>query len=688
MEASGLNRVSTTLLTWFSKFIIPSFQAIREGMVWLIPCLMISSFCLLLACLGEFILGYRTAWVSALYDLHDGIALFFPYLMTATISYVLAMQWRLPRPPIALLSILYLILVARLMPEQQTVLTFQIIMAILTPLYAIPVLASLLSYPSLQLTKIDSAGHIVKESLNLVMPAVLTSALVVVVNLLIFSGMSDLSLLSLMNVDYANSPTLFGVTFSVLNSLLWFVGVHGYYALLPLVELLQEASNLNYSTVLAGGEGVYPMNLSFMGAFVFIGGSGATLSLVIALLMFTKQKSLKLIALASIPIGLLNINEILLFGLPIIFNPRLLVPFLLAPMANVLVSMTAVSLGWVASPSVSVPFNSPIFFNALVATNGDVSALLLQAFNIIIGILIYYPAVKAIGQAYDKQAIHLTALDTSFSRRQEEAQTLSCDPIVELAKKEREDRAIVREMELLSRRDFCLEYQPQVSPTDNKVVGCEALVRAVNDKGNKLLPYQFLPWLEKAGLMKELDLWVVKQAVRDIDAMQAQGIFINVSINITPATLLDEENLTKLVAMIRPHAKFVDIEITEETLLADIQRLTLAFNRLHQLGIKLHIDDFGTGYSSLSYLNQFDIDCIKIDRSFVLALESEKGRRVFKTLLTIADQLEMDVIVEGVETEQQLAYIPRSSSVAVQGWYYAKAMSVEDLVDYSRRFSS
>ncbi|NVD06436.1 EAL domain-containing protein [Vibrio sp. JPW-9-11-11] len=688
METSSRQRASTVLSTWFVKFVFPSFQAIREGMVWLIPCLMISSFCLLLACLGEFFVGYRTGWVNALYELHQGIALFFPYLMTATISYVLAMQWRLPRPPIALLSILYLILVARLMPEEQTVLTFQIIMAILTPLYAIPVLAHLLRYSTLQLTKIDSAGHIVKESLNLVMPAVITSALVVTINLLLFSGISDLSLLSLMHVDYANSPTLFGMTFSVLNSLFWFIGVHGYYALLPLVDLLQEASNLNYSTVLAGGEGVYPMNLSFMGAFVFIGGSGATLSLVVALLLFTKQKSLKLIALASIPIGLLNINEILLFGLPIILNPRLFVPFLLAPMANVIISMMAVSQGWVVSPSVSVPFNSPIFFNALVATDGDIAAVLLQAFNVLVGVVIYYPAVKAIGHSHDKQAIHITALDTSFSRLQEEAQTLSDDPVVELARKTRENRAIEREMELLSRRDFCLEYQPQVSPSNQQVVGCEALIRAINDKGDKLQPYQFLPWLEKAGLMKELDLWVVKQAVSDVEKMQTQGVFINVSVNITPDTLLDEESLTKLEAMIEPYAHYVDIEITEETLLADTQRLTLALNRLHQLGVKFHIDDFGTGYSSLSYLNQFDIDCIKIDRSFVLALDSEKGRRVFKTLLAIADQLAMEVIVEGVETEQQLAHIPRSSSVTVQGWYYAKAMPIEALINYCNRSAS
>ncbi|KHT52797.1 diguanylate phosphodiesterase, partial [Vibrio sinaloensis] len=311
------------------RYIVPSLQAIREGMLWLIPCLMISSFALFFASIGEFIAGHRYPWIELFYQAHSAIATFFPYLMTSTISYVLAMQWKLPRPPIALLMMTFLVTVSNLLPAENTVLTFHIIMAITMPLYAIPLLAYLLKFDALKLTKTDSAGQIVKESLNFVLPALITAFIVLAVNYGVVTALVNVEFLSLLSVDYSNEPTLFGVTFAALNSTLWFMGVHGYYALLPLVELLQEASNLNYSTTLAGGAAQYHMNLSFMGAFVFIGGSGATFSLVIALLLFAKQRSLRLIALASIPIGILNINEILLFGLPIIFNPRLFLPFLI-----------------------------------------------------------------------------------------------------------------------------------------------------------------------------------------------------------------------------------------------------------------------------------------------------------------------------------------------------------------------
>ncbi len=523
LDDSNTRSGSMSPLSLFERYVTPSLQALREGMIWLIPCLMISSFVLFVACIGEFVYGYRTGLVSQFYNIHGVIARYFPLLMTATISYVMAMQWRLPRPPIALISLVLLLIVGEVLPEEQTVLTFNIIMAIVTPLYAVPLIAFLLKFDSLKLTRSESAGQLVKESLNMVFPAIITAAVVLVVDYLIFTTLSSISFLNYLSVDYANEPTLFGMLFAALNSILWFFGIHGYYALLPLVDLLQEASNLNYSTVLAGGAGQYHMNLSFMGAFVFIGGSGATLSLVLALLIFSKQRSLRMIAIASIPIGMINVNEILLFGLPIIFNPRLFLPFFLTPMVNVVVAMFAVSLGLVASPSVSVPFNSPVLVNAWVATGGDWGAVLLQVANVLIGVAIYYPAVKMMNRSSAMKEIKLSALDTVYTRREEEAKILLDDPIAQSLQKEKETRQVERALENLSHIDFCLEYQPQISPLTGKAVGCEALIRAKAQDGELKYPGSFMPWLEKAGLMKDVDLWVLKKAVRDIRMLHNQA---------------------------------------------------------------------------------------------------------------------------------------------------------------------
>ncbi|KQA19664.1 PTS sugar transporter subunit IIC/EAL domain-containing protein [Vibrio metoecus] len=665
-----------------SQYLVSSMHSIREGMVWLIPCLMISSFVLFIASMGELFSGGRPEWVLVLYRANQVIAETFPYLMTATISYLLAMHWHLPRPPIALLSIVYLVVSSASVSTEHNLPTFQIVTALVTPVYAIPLIAWLMRYPALHLTRSNSAGTIVRESLNLVLPAALTSIVVVAINLILFGPVTRQIFASLMHFDYANDPYAFGLTFASLNSLLWFFGVHGYYALLPLVERLQEASLLSESYLLIGESAPYPMNLSFMGTFVFIGGSGATFSLALSILLFSKQKSIRLLALASIPIGFINVNEIFLFGLPLILNPRLFLPFLLVPMTNVVVSLWVVTSGWVDYPTVSVPFNSPIFLNAWIATNGDWHALLLQLFNIFLGCVLYLPSVLRLNEQYGKQVIRIPSLDTMYTRRQEEAEHLQDDPIALAQKQEREQLKVEQQLQMMSSKEFCLEYQPQVCHRTGQVIGCEALIRAKDQQDNILSPAAFLPSLAKAGLMKEMDLWVVKHATRDVRKLTDVGVYVPVSINLTAETLMNLTVMAQIEEIIRPVAGLIHIELTEESLLADEQRLTWVFNQLHQLGVKIYIDDFGTGYSSLSYLHRFDVDGIKIDRSFVLALASEKGRKVFANLQLVAHSLELETIVEGVETQEQLEAMGDEYPFSVQGWFYSKSLTREHLVEF------
>ncbi|HFQ5378940.1 TPA: PTS sugar transporter subunit IIC/EAL domain-containing protein [Vibrio vulnificus] len=665
-----------------SKRLAPSLQAIREGMIWLIPCLMLSAFALFFASMGEFVGGGRSGWINALYDVHNAIASFFPYLMTATISYVLAMQWKLARPPMALLSIIFLLIVGHVVPADDTLKMFHIVIAIVTPLYAIPILAHLLHVPQLRITNSDSGGKLVKESLNLVLPALLTAFIVVVINYLIFSMISFGDGLKLVQLDYANEPYEFGITFAAMNSLLWFLGVHGYYALLPLVELLQQASSLNYSTFVAGGEGHYAMNLSMMGTFVFIGGSGATLSLVVAMLLFAKQKSLKLIAIASIPIGLINVNEILLFGLPIILNPRMFLPFFLTPAVHVVTTLLAIEIGVIGVPSASVPFNAPIIINAWLATSGDWGGVLLQLFNIAVGVVIYYPSVRNLNRLYSNREIKIDFLDTVYVRRREEADTLKDDPIATANDRARRAQEVEQRLEHIGSKEFCLEYQPQVSHQTGRVVGCEALIRAIEPDGTLVYPGTFLPWLEEAGLMKDVDLWVLKTVAKDIQEWNRIGLYVPVSINLTPAFLADQECMDKLEYILAPVASQVHIEITEETLLVDEQVLARSFNLLHQLGVAVYIDDFGTGFSSLSYLNRFEVDAIKVDRSFVLALDNEKGKKVFMSLLSVAEQLGLEVVIEGVESQQQLNHIPAKEHISIQGWYYSRSLQHNSFIQY------
>ena len=159
-----------------------------------------------------------------------------------------------------------------------------------------------------------------------------------------------------------------GLIYTFLNSTLWFLGIHGANILQPLMLHLNEISAANGGFV----------NESFLGAFVFIGGSGATFSLILAITLFSKNKTLRLLSYDSVPIALMNINELLVFGLPIILNPRMFIPFLVVPLVNVLTSFFAIYFGWVSLPDAQVPFNALVGLNAYLAMHHDINAVFLQ----------------------------------------------------------------------------------------------------------------------------------------------------------------------------------------------------------------------------------------------------------------------------------------------------------------------
>ncbi|PWI34069.1 diguanylate phosphodiesterase [Vibrio albus] len=672
------------------KSILFSMQSIREGLLWVLPCLIISSLFLFIASAGEFALGKSADWIESCYAINRTITQAFPYLLTAAIGSVVAQKWKVPRAPVALLSIVFLLIAEAIITASgnDIFLTFSVFVAILTPLYGVPLLVKLRRVQRLELIRIDGAGRLVKESLNLVVPSFFIAIVVTAINMLLFQLLSAFTLSEeSARQFFMDAPYIFGMVFAALNSFFWFLGIHGYYALLPMVDLLEEASQLNASFALVGGDPLYSMNMSFMGIFVFIGGSGATFSLIIALLMLSEHKTLRILALASIPIGLFNVNEIFLFGLPIIFNPRLFLPFLLTPLVNILVSLTLVNIGWVSMPAMTVPFNSPLLINAWVATEGNIYAVLLQMFNILFGAVIYAPSVMKLNELYTTEPIYIKTLDTTYTRQQEDVEMLNEDVVACIKERDRDWVQVEHHLQDIANQDFYLEYQPQVNVLTNKVVIAEALLRSMNSDGSKQLPMTFIPWLEKAGLMTDMDIWVIRQVSEDIRQAQRMGKNMQVSVNIAPGSLLDSAFFREIEQHISGIETSLCIEITEAALLTDPEKLNNVIRQLRDKGGRVFVDGFGMGHSSLSYLSQFDFDGLKIDKSFIVALDSDKGQKVFSSLFDIAEKMGLDVIVEGIETESQLSFIPKLGYISVQGEYYSGSLVLEDYWHYQYKMN-
>ena len=242
-------------------------------------------------------------------------------------------------------------------------------------------------------------------------------------------------------------------------------------------------------------------------------------------------------------------------------------------------------------------------------------------------------------------------------------------------------------MEFLADLDFYLEYQPQVTPHNNQFIGSEALLRARDAHGEVVMPYVFLPWLENAGMMRSIDLWVANEAVKQSAIWHEMGLNAPIKINVTSDTLMDEATTDALIAKIAEAHGRISIEIVEQDFSAGLDKAVNAIARVQALGGKVYIDDFGTGYSSLSYLNSLKADCLKIDRSFVLGLDSPEGEKVMAGIFNFAQTLGYGLVVEGVETQEQLAKIPNNIPFSVQGWLYSKAIPADQIPAFAQQYS-
>ncbi len=662
-----------------------SLRAIREGLLWILPCLLVSaSFLILSECAG--VLGFDPQVVGFLAGLHNQISSVIPLLVAASIGYMLAIQYRLPQLPIAFLCLAHVVVATFVLREYpRASATFVLFIAIASPLINVPAIAWLHRFRWTRLVNEDLVGHNLRGTINMVLPGAITALTLVVVLSLLLQVPYVAQLQGPQVLDALQTPYGSGLFVTLMNSLLWFFGIHGVYAMQPLFDVLDQAVVLNGTSQAAGEPILYLLNSGLLGSFAFIGGSGATLCLLSAILLFSKSQSMRLLAIASLPLSLFNVSEVLLFGLPIILNPRLFIPFLLVPALNTMVALAVVQLGWVSPAVASVPFTAPVMLNAYLSTHGDMAAVVLQLVLLGLGTLIYAPYVRAIHrQSSEGGTVYLKSLDMTFRGLEEKGRLLEFDPVLASHRNAARQAVEFSRIQQISDYEFYLEFQPQVSTRTGLCTGCEALMRARDNQGEVHSPWEFLQWLAQARLMPDVDVWVASQAVRQYQQWKKVGFELPMTINISSVTLTHAAYGDRLVEILAQAHGQVSVEITEDALVGDIQATRQTIQKLQSIGAKVYLDDFGTGFSALSYLHQFPVDFIKIDRSFVVAQRDPKGAQVLTGMLRFCEALNLGVVVEGVETAEQLAFLSTGAELFIQGWYFSKALPGEQVPHFVR----
>jgi diguanylate cyclase (GGDEF)-like protein/PAS domain S-box-containing protein len=225
---------------------------------------------------------------------------------------------------------------------------------------------------------------------------------------------------------------------------------------------------------------------------------------------------------------------------------------------------------------------------------------------------------------------------------------------------------------------FVLHYQPIVNLETARIVGVEALVRWMHPERGLLLPAEFISVAEDTGLIVPLGAWVLTQACAQAAEWQSEDAnrLLSIAINLSPRQLKDPQLLdvvsTALAAAgLSPNA--LTIEITEELLIDDDALTRMRLVQLRGLGIRVAVDDFGTGYSSLAYLREFPLDVLKVDRSFVSPLaEDTRAASLVRSIIELANALDMDTVAEGVETAEQARLLTEFGCRVAQGYFFAE----------------
>jgi len=239
------------------------------------------------------------------------------------------------------------------------------------------------------------------------------------------------------------------------------------------------------------------------------------------------------------------------------------------------------------------------------------------------------------------------------------------------------------------RNEFELVYQPQICLRTGIVIGVEALLRWRNPTRGLLTPYHFIAGLEEFGLINEVGDWVLRTACEQVRRWHAMDFEpMRIGVNVSAQQFEDPMLLDKIRSAIRETKippSFLELELTESCLMSDPPQAGALLREIREIGVRIAIDDFGTGYSSLTYLNEFPLNALKIDKNFVQGVESnDRGGPISKMIIGLAQNLGLEVIAEGVETEAQLMYMREHGCDIAQGYFYAHPESPENLTDWLR----
>jgi lactose/cellobiose-specific phosphotransferase system IIC component len=484
----------------------------------------------------------------------------------------------------------------------------------------------------------------------------------------------------------ANSLT-FCIGYEALAQLLWLLGIHGPNALYFVQQhVLEPAASANVAALALAARPPYIFTHEFFSAFARMGGSGGTLSLIFALLLVSRTARQRKFALIMLLPALFNVNEPILFGLPLVLNPAYAVPFVLTPLLQALIAYGAIVAGLMPRLAHSVAWTTPALYSGYAAT-GSIWGTFVQAACLAAGTLVYAPFVRLADMLAAQKTRQTIASLLHVTESPESI--LKAKRLLELpGSAGRMAVALANDLEDAIKRgeQLFLEFQPQVDMRTGRIFGVEALLRWQHPALGRIAPPIVVTLADDTGQTDILGLHVLSLACRQRGAWR--GVVpedFMIAVNLSPRQLLNREFHRRVIEILAREGlapSVLELEITEYTVFLPESNALNNLKQLRDAGVKVALDDFGMGHTSLHYLRELPLDTVKIDKSLADVVDDTVNEHIVKSIADLSRTLDLSLVVEGVETETQLSRLATLGCHRFQGYFFSRPLAADICAEF------
>ena len=470
-----------------------------------------------------------------------------------------------------------------------------------------------------------------------------------------------------------------GLLYTFLLHVLWICGFHG-------SHLLEPVAQTTFATV--SKDVVF--SKSFFDTYAVMGGCGTTICVLLILLIFYRKDRMSNLAKIGSFTVVFNLNEILNFGLPIILNPVMAVPFILTPVLCYLVAYAATYFGIVPPLVQEIAWSTPPLFSGYMAT-GSIRGTILQVVCIVMGMAVYYPFIrmhKQIQEIYAREKLKMIIKELQEKEEQNEAPKFltRADSLGLIS------RMLLEDLKLAIENDkLYMLYQPQVDEK-GKCLGAEALLRWQHPLYGFIYPPLIIYLAKEGGLLPALEARVFDMASAAVKktSQEYDGEF-KISVNITAKSLLwdIESCIESCLKKYDIPAERLWVEITEQDVITNADSVIDKLERMKNCGHVLLIDDFGMGHTSLIYLQSNYFGVVKLDGSLVKKiLENKTNQKIVASIVELGNELGVKVIAEYVETEEQRDLLKNLGCYWYQGYLFSKPVDLDTFIEFINEYNN